>query len=101
MLGAGIDVFSAEKTRASIQEMIIDWRKSQDLTEREARDEWNLCKSIEDEWSFGDWLRETELHDAWDWARSTEMDYSWRNFWDRLWTPLIVPELRRLAEKAA
>lgn len=56
--------YDPEKTTAAIRELILGMRRETQLTKEEARDEWELTSSLDTEYEFGSWMRDTNLPDA-------------------------------------
>lgn len=63
------------------------------MTRQEAREHWEEIGLLED--GFDAWCLETTIAGALE-MRRTEMSPDWRNFWDRLCVPFLVPALRQL-----
>lgn len=57
-------LFDDEETVRSIKTEIIGLRRTGSLSAEQARTEWDLASSIEDEVSFGVWHGQTHLSDA-------------------------------------
>lgn len=96
-LGAGLDVYDEDRTRKTIAENILQSRREGDLSKDEARTHWNEIDLLDA--GFDAWCQETTLPDAWEWGYGTIMEPDWRNFWDRLWVPFVVPALRELSKE--
>ena len=97
MLGADIDVPDPVATEKSVKETIIEWRNDGSFTAEQAREEWDLADEIASS-GIEYWLHQTSLHDAWE-MPCTCMNNSWQMFWERLWEPLIRPELAKWPAK--
>jgi len=98
MLGASLMEFSLELTAQSIREHIKEMRQCGSLSRSEATGEWELSEQLKvGDMSFDSWMQETEFEDAWEFY-CREMCSEWVNFWDRLWVPMIQPELKRLSK---
>lgn len=65
----GTQEYDGKTTCESVKRRIIDARKDGFFTKEEARKEWDLLSSnewLESEMNYNDWMRETELSDAWE-----------------------------------
>lgn len=100
MLGINYYVFSRTKTVECIREHILEERRRAGLTKDEARTAWDNFVQLEDgDISFETWAtNEDVLGDTFDF-HCTEPEPSWFHFWNKLWLPCIVPELKKLTCK--
>lgn len=93
-LGESLHVYDREETARGIKDYILECRRDDSMTRQEARGHWEEIGLLED--GFDAWCLETTIADAWEMHR-TIMNPDWRNFWDRLWVPFLVPALRELS----
>lgn len=96
MLGAAIEEYSHADTVKAIREKICFERSYEYLTKEEAREEWDRVGPLEEnDIPFDVWVSDTSLEDAYE-CRRTRTSRTWVNFWEKLWLPLIQPELAKL-----
>lgn len=101
MLGSDFRKHSDSETIKSIRQFIRDERKNGGMEKHKAREEWNLVQDYEDgEYDYRGWIEQTSICEPWDLGR-TECSIDWKSFWDRLWVPLIQPELTGLIAELA
>lgn len=97
MLGADYYVFSVDETKKSIRNYILDARKQTDLTKEEAREVWDHFTSFRDDYiSFEMWANEESILCGTFEFHCTEPESDWVHFWNKLWLPCIVPELKKI-----
>lgn len=93
----GNDVYEQDHdaTVTAIREQIVMERKDRDITADTAADEWLLAQNYADgEIDFSEWGNTTQLQDQWE-CRRRMICSDWTNLWERLWVPLLVPELSK------
>lgn len=95
-LGVALLVYDEDATRKGIVEHILEARRTLETTKEQAREHYDDLGFLDQ--GFDWWCGNTSLEDAWEWAPRTVMNHDWRNFWDRLWVPFVVPALCELGE---
>ena len=100
MLGADYYVFSLDETKVAIKEHILEERRQAALTKEEAEEVWERFNSLKDgDITFEMWVNEESiLCDTFDFHR-TEPEPSWVHFWNKLWKPFVIPELKKVVNK--
>jgi len=106
MLGSSISMFDEEATLKEVKKTIVAARRERringepyGLDKEQAAIEWNraeeyLCGSYggcTDGWTL--YASESQLEDVFE-CYCTKMHPDWVAFWDRLWEPVMRPELR-------
>lgn len=105
MLGSDAMVYDYRQTKNEIRQHIKQLRRQRKLTKDEADEEWCLSEDVECESTYHDWLANSNIPDV------CELEYGdllvqvmnrqWQAFWNKLWVPLVVPELRKIAQECA
>lgn len=89
-----LDVLDGDATRTSIRREICAQRRRGSLSREVARAEWERCDSIVDgEVEFHDWLRETNLDDAYEYAVHTMASGI------KHWVTVSLPRLQAMIRK--
>lgn len=80
--------YDAEATKDFVKETIISHRRDGTFTKEEAREEWDLMQECDFD-DFNDWLRQTQISDAWEMAiyRHSRQALA---FYDRVWPRFIA-----------
>ena len=101
-LGAELHKHSDKNTIQAIRESILFDRQCGEMTKAEAADEWATVKSYEDAiLDYRTWCEEQDYWESpWEFGRE-EVVGTWDSFWNKLWTPHIVPALKGMAEQKA
>jgi len=98
LLGAKYMVYDHARTKACIEEFILECRRDGGMTKGEARAEWEKLDILDDfgagEFAFGQWYLETTFSDPE--VRSDKPDQRWQAFWDQIWEPWVRPALAEL-----
>lgn len=105
MLGSDAMVYDYRQTKNEIRQHIKQLRRQRKLTKDEADEEWCLSEDVECESSYYEWSSESRLPeicelDPWDFLVQVP-NHQWQAFWNKLWVPLVVPELRKIAQECA
>ena len=105
MLGRDFYEYDYSETRKEIRKHIKRLRREKGLTREEADEEWAMSENVSCEFSYYDWLAESKLPDVYGFESGDLLvkvpNHQWRGFWEKLWVPLFVPELRKLAQECA
>jgi hypothetical protein len=97
MLGSHFTNHSDELTIKSIREFILESRKNGGMDKERAIEEWEIVGYYADgDCDYRGWVEKTSICDPWDLGRD-ECSHEWTSFWNRIWVPLIQPELQSLA----
>ena len=100
MLGTHFRNHSDQETVKAIRKFICDERRNGDMEKHKAREEWAIAECYEDgDYDYRGWIENTSICEPWDLGR-TECSIDWTSFWDRLWVPLIKPQLTELVASA-
>ncbi len=67
---ASKEEYDGDATERAIRKWICQARRDRELTKEEAREHWDTLNdnSVDNEFGFGCWLRETDIGDAWEMA---------------------------------
>lgn len=96
-LAGGKKELNGTETVFRIQEGILSLRRCGAITREEAREEWDrLPTCFEHDVELSDWLRETDLSDAWEYALY-ERPRQLQEFVKHIW-PLFVARLKHELE---
>lgn len=103
MMGGDFYEYDYSQTRNEIRRHIKRMRRAKELTREEADEEWALSENVSCEFSYYDWLAESKLPDVYGFESGDLLmkvaNRQWRGFWEKLWVPLFVPELTKLAQE--
>lgn len=99
LLGNSMYVFSLDDTVKKIKQRIIERRKNGAFTADHARHEWRRLQQLVDgEFDFREWANTiTDIYDPLE-CYCTEINPTWMRFWERLWVPCILPELKEVVK---
>lgn len=96
--------FSPSETVKAVQQQIIDYRRTDSMDKDAARGLWDEIAGLE---ACGELNIHTfgEIYwgdfDVWPDLAMREPSPFWQGFWDRLWTPAVVPALQAIDEEVA
>lgn len=99
MLWPNAAEFDIDLTVRSAKLDIIHSRRSGHLSKEDAREEWDALVEIGNEWDFYQWASDSRIEGASE-HHTTSIARAWVNFWDQLWVPCVLPELKKLVEAA-
>ena len=104
-MGLRFKVVDVEKTVRDVKEHIIQERRNHrdhcgGYTDVEARDIWDGIADITETWELDEWLHSDPFCDAHEHLRH-KPDPQWSSMWDRLWLPLLRPELAKIGKALA
>lgn len=105
MLGSDFYEYDYNETRKEIRGHIKKLRRERQLTREEADEEWAISENVSCEFSYYEWLSESKLPDVYGFESGDLLvkvpRRQWQAFWNKLWVPLVVPELRKIAQECA
>lgn len=105
MLGSDAHEYDYRQTKNEIRHHIKQLRRQRKLTKDEAEEEWCLSEDVECESTYHDWLVDSKIPDVCELEYGDllvqVMNHQWQAFWNKLWVPLVVPELRKIAQECA
>ena len=105
MMGSDFHEYDYDETRKEIRNHIKRLRREKQLTREEADEEWAMSENVSCEFSYYDWLSESKLPDVYGFESGDLLvkvaNHQWRGFWEKLWVPLFVPELKKIAQECA
>lgn len=101
-MGLRFKVVDVEKTVRDVKEYIIQERRNHrdncgGYTDVEAREIWDGVDGITETWELDEWLQSDPFSDAHEHLRH-KPDPQWSSMWDRLWMPLLRPELAKIGK---
>lgn len=86
-------VFDAESTVNSVQQTILELRREGSLDKRSARSEWDRLDPVEDEFTWYEFMQETEIPDLWEASRQ-KFDGQIVAFVEEIMIKVMAPLLR-------
>jgi len=97
MLPRGGKVTDIDGTIERIKRLILENRHNRPSRwdADRARKEWELARRIDDDLGLDGWFSHTTIGDCSELA-ATKLAPEWADFWERVWVPLVLPELRQI-----
>ena len=92
--------YDEEKTSSAVIRQILQERRGRSIDEDEAREYFDAAKLGLDQHDFHHMCRESSMEDLWE-LEVTGPCTTWKNFWEYLWVPAVVPALLAEADNKA